>query len=77
MAIPEFLLSNNYETPDNFYIVHTLFPRFVLEVETQEIEWIDELSESSESEMYNEVEQLIKSALDFFTVQMEGFASEE
>lgn len=74
MSLPKFLLSNNADTPDDFYVVHTEYPRFILTVDSQEIEWMDDFDDIPESEGYNEVEKLMQASLDFFTAEMDIYS---
>ena len=45
METPKFLIADNSDYPEKIYILHTDFPRFLLDVETEEIEWFYELEE--------------------------------
>ena len=37
--IPEFLLADSSEYPDSIFVIHTAFPRFVINLQNDEIEW--------------------------------------
>ena len=38
-TIPTFLLADNTEHPDAVFVVHTQFPRFILNLANDELEW--------------------------------------
>lgn len=66
MDIPKFLLGDNTDFPDAIFIVHTEFPRFILNLENDEVEWLEDFDQSDEEELKNEAESLIQSATDFY-----------
>lgn len=76
MDLPKFLLGDNSDFPDDLYVIHTEYPRFILNVDEEEIEWLDELEES-EDEITNEINELIQQAFDFCDVELEKYADEE
>ena len=38
MKLPKFLLADNSEFPEDLFVVHTEYPRFILNVEEEEVE---------------------------------------
>lgn len=66
MDIPKFLLGDNTDFPEAIFIVHTEFPRFILNLENDEVEWLEDFDQSDEEELKNEAESLIQSATDFY-----------
>ena len=43
MKLPKFLLADNSDFPEDLFVVHTEYPRFILNVEEEEVEWLDDL----------------------------------
>lgn len=76
METPKFLIADNSEFPEKIYILHTDFPRFLLDVETEEIEWYDELEEETDVELETEVAELLEQAYQFFDKEMESYDEE-
>ena len=37
--LPEFLLADSTEHPESIFVIHTVFPRFVINLQNDEIEW--------------------------------------
>ena len=37
--LPEFLLADSSESPASIFVIHTTFPRFVINLQNDEIEW--------------------------------------
>ena len=66
MDLPKFLLSSNSELPDKLFVVHTEFPRFVLNIINDEIFWLEDFDENDIKEVKNQIQNLIKEALDFY-----------
>lgn len=73
METPKFLIADNSEFPDKIYIFHTDFPRFLLDVETEEIEWFDALEEESDVELETEIADLLELAYQFFDREMDSY----
>ncbi|MBW7871497.1 MAG: hypothetical protein H3C39_10615 [Flavobacteriia bacterium] len=73
METPEFLIADNSEFPDKIFILHTEFPRFLLDVETEEVEWFDAIEEEEGVDLEAEIADLIGKAFDFFDREMEGY----
>ena len=71
MELPKFLLADNSTMPDKIFILHTDYPRFLLDVETDDIEWFEDISEEEDNEEFNtEIANLIEDALDFYDQEM-------
>ncbi len=66
MNFPKFLLGDNTDFPDAVFVIHTEFPRFVINLENDEIEWLEEFDKHDEEELANETENLIKEASEFY-----------
>ena len=66
MNVPKFLLSSNSDLPEKLFIVHTEFPRFILNIINDEIFWLEEFDEDDIKEVKNQTKNLINEALDFY-----------
>jgi hypothetical protein len=66
MALPKFILGDNTDFPEAIYIIHTDFPRFIINLENDEVEWLEEFDEEDEKELESEMESLIQQATDFY-----------
>jgi hypothetical protein len=66
MDFPKFLLGDNTDYPDAIFIIHTEFPRFILNLENDEVEWLEDFDSSDEKELASEAEGLIQQATDFY-----------
>lgn len=66
MELPKFLLGDNTDFPEGIYIVHTEYPRFIINLENDEVEWLEEFSKQDEEELASEAETLIEAATAFY-----------
>lgn len=76
METPKFLIADNSDFPEKIFIIHTDFPRFMLDVETEEIEWFDELEEEPDVDLETEIAELMEKAFDFFDREMNSYDEE-
>lgn len=66
MDLPKFLLGDNTDYQDAIFIIHTEFPRFIINLENDEVEWLEDFDSTDEKELASEVEGLIQQATDFY-----------
>ena len=73
MELPKFILGDNTDFPEAIYIIHTDFPRFILNLEDDEVEWLEEFDAQDEKEIVSETENLIQMATDFYDREIERY----
>ena len=66
MNVPKFLLSSNSDLPEKLFVVHTEYPRFILNIINDEIFWLEEFDENDIKEIKNQTQILINQALNFY-----------
>ncbi len=66
MELPKFILGDNTDFPTAIFIVHTEYPRFIINLEDDEVEWFEEFSREDEEDLKEEVEGLIEAATAFY-----------
>ena len=66
MSLPKFILGDNTNYPNAIYVIHTEFPRFIINLEDDEVEWFEDFDEEDEKELEMETENLIKLATEFY-----------
>ena len=66
MMLPKFLLGDNTDHPDAVFVIHTQFPRFIINLEDDEVEWLEEFDSHDQKELETETENSIKEAGDFY-----------
>ncbi|MCH8555377.1 MAG: hypothetical protein LAT76_09475 [Schleiferiaceae bacterium] len=71
---PKFLLGDNTDQPDEIYIIHTEFPRFIYNPESEELDMFDDVdTESEEEEVTTEVAKLLEEALSFYEREIDRY----
>ena len=66
MELPKYLLGDNTDHPDAIFIVHTEFPRFVINLANDEVEWLEEFDSHDQKELETETENYIREASAFY-----------
>jgi len=73
MELPKFVLADNTDYPDDIFIVHLDFPRFIINLKDDEVEFLEEIDPSEEDEITSEMENLIEEAGLFYDREMERY----
>lgn len=77
MELPKFLLGDNTNAnEDDIFIIHTEFPRFIINLKDDEIEMWDDLIGSDEEELSMQVAQYIEEASQFYDDEMKAYEEE-
>lgn len=66
MKLPRFLMGDNTDYSNDIFVIHTEFPRFIINLIDDEIEWLEEFKHDDEDELTNEVGSLIQEASEFY-----------
>jgi len=66
MTLPKFILGDNTEFPNAIFVVHTEFPRFIINLENDEVEWFEDFDAEDQKELEAETENAIKLATEFY-----------
>ena len=71
MEIPKFLVGDNTEYQDSVFIIHTESPQFILNLDTDDVKWLDDnfpelLGTDDEAELTTAISKLLEEADDFY-----------
>ena len=66
MELPKFILGDNTDLVNAIFVIHTQFPRFIINLENDDIEWLEEFDQHDEKELLSETENVIKEASAFY-----------
>jgi len=66
MELPKFLLGDNTDFPDAVFVIHTDFPRFIINLQNDEVEWLEEFDNHDQKELEAEIENYITEATAFY-----------
>ena len=73
MELPKFVLADNTDFPDDIFIIHLEYPRFIINLKNDEVEFIEDLDPSEEEETANEMATLIEKAGLFYDREMQRY----
>ncbi|MFS4418280.1 hypothetical protein [Maribacter sp. 2307ULW6-5] len=73
MELPKFLLGDNTDHPSAIFVVHTEYPRFIINLENDEVEWLEEFGREDEKELEVETENLIRAATEFYDREVQRY----
>jgi len=76
MKIPEYLLADNTDCPEDIFIVRTEFPRFIINLRNDELEWLEEFEPADEKELKEHTEDFIKEATAFYDREIERYENQ-
>lgn len=66
MEFPKFLLGDNTDYPDAIFVIHTEYPRFIINLENDDVEWLEDFDQADEKELATQAEELITQASEFY-----------
>ena len=72
MEVPKFLIADSSSLQDEIFVLHTEYPRFLLNVSNDEILWLEEFGKEDQDELGKITEELIEEALAFFDTEIES-----
>ena len=66
MEPPKFLIADNSSLQNVIFIIHTEYPRFIMNVTNDEVHWLEDFDKKDEEVLHFELEQIIQDAFDFY-----------
>jgi len=66
MTLPKFILGDNTDFPEAIFVIHTEFPRFIINLQDDEVEWLEEFDKEDQKELESEMENAIEKASKFY-----------
>lgn len=76
MELPKFILGDNTDLPNAIFVIHTDFPRFIINLEDDEVEWLEDFSQEDQKELELEAERLIQEASEFYDREVSRYDEE-
>jgi len=73
MKLPKFLLGDNTDFKEYIFVIHTEFPRFIINLFDDEIEWFEDFDGEDQEELETQVAVLIEEATAFYDREMERY----
>jgi hypothetical protein len=73
MELPKFVLGDNTDFPDDIFIIHLDYPRFIINLKDDEVEFMEEDEDLDEAELNSEMENLITLANEFYDREIKRY----
>jgi len=78
MKIPKFLVGDNTECQDTVFIIHTESPKFILNLDTDDVMWMDDdlpelLGTADEAELTTAISELLAQADEFYQREIDRY----
>lgn len=73
MQLPKFVLADNSEFPEDIFVIHLDFPRFIINLKDDEVEFLEDIEGEDEAELEAEMEHLITLAGEYYDKEMEAY----
>ncbi len=77
MKTPKFLIADNSDFPDEIFVLHTEYPRFLLNVITEDVEWLDDISPAEAEENKDVLVKLVEDAFNFYDEEMSKYLTDD
>ncbi|WP_124980884.1 hypothetical protein [Nonlabens xiamenensis] len=71
MSLPRFLMGDNVHFPEDIFVIHLEYPRFVINLKDDSIEFLEEISNADKDLLEEETKNLIEEASRFYDEQMQ------
>ena len=66
MNLPKFLTADNTNNPEDNFVIHTEYPRFIINLIDDEIEFLEDITVSDQEELTLMTAELIDEASTFY-----------
>jgi hypothetical protein len=73
MDVPKFLIADSSELENTIFVLHTVYPRFLINVINDEIHWMEEFEKEDREELESQITQLISEALSYYDKEIKNF----
>ena len=76
MTRPKFILGDNSEFPEAIFVIHTEFPRFIINLKNDEVTWLEEFDKEDQKELEEETETAIEEASKFYDSEVANYEND-
>ena len=73
MDVPKFLIADSSELENTIFVLHTVYPRFLINVINDDIHWMEEFEKEDREELESQITQLISEALSYYDKEIKNF----
>lgn len=58
---------------ESIFIIHTEYPRFIIDLKDDEIEWLEDINADNQDDFIEETNNLIKEASEFYDREVDRY----
>ena len=73
MEFPKYLLGDNSDYPSAIFVIHTAFPRFIINLENDEVQWLEDFDSQDQKELETETENFIREASELYDREIDRY----
>ncbi len=73
MQIPKFLMGDHSQYNDSLFVIHTEYPRFIINLVNDEVHFLENLLNEDEEELAVEMTNLIEEASAFYDEEVASY----
>jgi hypothetical protein len=73
MDLPKFMLVDHSDHMEDVFVLHTEYPRFIINLASEDMEWFEDVSKENEDELATELEKLVVEADKYYEQEMAKF----
>jgi len=73
MNLPRFVLADNTDFPDDIFVIHLDYPRFIINLRDDQMEFMEEIDPLEEEELANQIKKLVEEAILFYERETERY----
>ncbi|MGB3591921.1 MAG: hypothetical protein WBA16_09595 [Nonlabens sp.] len=73
MVLPRFLMGDNADYPEDIFVIHTEYPRFIINLKDDSIEFLEEITTEDREQLEEETGNLIEEASLFYDEQIKQY----
>ena len=70
MTLPKFLLGDHSDFQNAIFVIHTEYPRFIIDLVNDEIQWLEDLPQENSDDLTLEMAKLIEEAGIFYDTEI-------
>ena len=76
MILPKFILGDNSEFPEAIFVIHTEFPRFIINLGNDEVTWLEQFDKEDQKELEEETKTAIEEASKFYDSEVANYEND-
>jgi len=73
MELPKFIMGDHADLQDEILVIHTEFPRFIINLVNDQVYWMEDIADEEEDQLAEEMARLIEQADIFYDEQVKRY----